>query len=140
MSHTSWATPAGTTCWSSWPGSWGCGALFSSLRVLVPPRHSGSPSLLLVLLLLALPVSFLLVQGLLGVRLERLADAAPARDVGPTALADALDRLGALNNTKRRTGWLWNLLTQHPGLQQRIDLLRSESRQPSTGPLAATDR
>ncbi len=84
-------------------------------------------SVLPAVLALLAPVSFLLVQGLVGVRLERRADAAaaPARDVGPEHLAAVLDRLGELNDTKRRTGPVWNLLTQHPGLQQRVDALRS---------------
>lgn len=82
-------------------------------------------SVLPAVLALLAPVSFLLVQGLVGVRLERRADAAAARDVGPEHLAAVLDRLGELNDTKRRTGPVWNLLTQHPGLQQRVDALRS---------------
>ncbi len=88
------------------------------------PGDAPDDSVLPAVLALLAPVSFLLVQGLVGVRLERRADAA-ARDVGPEYLAAALDRLGELNDTKRRTGPVWNLLTQHPGLQQRVDALRS---------------
>jgi Zn-dependent protease with chaperone function len=70
-----------------------------------------------------LPASFLLANGWLGIRLETKADDFAAEVVGPDALRRALDCLAELNMTKRRSGPVWNLLTQHPGIQQRIDRL-----------------
>lgn len=68
--------------------------------------------------------SLLLVQGVVGVRLERAADDYAGATVGPGALRCGLEKLAAANATKRRTGRMWNLLTQHPGLDQRIERLR----------------
>lgn len=76
---------------------------------------------------IAVPVGFLLAtivgQGLLGVRLERSADELAARCVGAEPLAEALEVLARLNDTKRNTGRLWSLLTQHPGIEERISRL-----------------
>jgi STE24 endopeptidase len=99
-------------------------ALSGGFAVLPRSRHSAG---LLPLIPAALPFALLLVQGVIGVRLERRADAAAARDVGADELASALDKIATLNDTKRRTGGLWNLITQHPGTQERIDTLRSQA-------------
>jgi Zn-dependent protease with chaperone function len=72
------------------------------------------------------PVLIVTVNGLVGVRLEQRADDVAAREVGPAGLADALDKLAQLNDMKRRTGRTWSLLTQHPGIEQRVRRLRSE--------------
>lgn len=70
-------------------------------------------------------VALLVVQGLLGLHLERRADAAAARDIGAAPLAAALGRLADLNDTPVRTGRGWALLTQHPGIAARIAALGS---------------
>lgn len=80
------------------------------------------------LMLLAMPVTLLLVHGLLGLRLERRADDFAAAARGPEALLRGLDRLAELNDAKRRTGFVWNLLSQHPGIEQRQERLRARSR------------
>jgi STE24 endopeptidase len=73
---------------------------------------------------LLLLVSVLLVQGGLGLLLERRADEYAARLVGADAVVRALDRLAETNMLKRRTGVLWNLATHHPGIEQRVERLR----------------
>lgn len=79
--------------------------------------------------LIGLPVFVLglvmLVHGVLGVHLERRADDYAAAAVGPQVVADALDRLAELNSLQRRTGRVWNLLNQHPGMEQRVARLRA---------------
>jgi Zn-dependent protease with chaperone function len=74
-------------------------------------------------LVFGVPASFLLANGWLGIRLETKADDYAAEVVGPDALRRGLDCLAQLNMTKRRSGPVWNLLTQHPGVQQRLDRL-----------------
>jgi Zn-dependent protease with chaperone function len=73
---------------------------------------------------LLLLVSVLLVQGGLGLLLERRADEYAARLVGADAVVRALDRLAETNMLKRRTGVLWNLATHHSGIEQRVERLR----------------
>lgn len=83
---------------------------------------SGAASLIVVLLVLQIAVvgSLLLTQGLLGIALEKRADDYAAKTVGVRPLADALEKLADANKMKRRTGWLWNVLQQHPGMESRI--------------------
>jgi Zn-dependent protease with chaperone function len=83
----------------------------------------GAAALLFAPLILAFPIGILLVQGLVGVRLETAADELAARYVGAEPLASALEKLGRLNNTKLNTGRGWAIIAQHPGLQTRIDHL-----------------
>ncbi|MDP9417660.1 MAG: hypothetical protein M3P48_07495 [Actinomycetota bacterium] len=73
--------------------------------------------LLIPMLMLGL---LLLTQGVLGVALEKRADEHAARTVGARPFAEALEKLADANKMKRRTGWLWNVLQQHPGLEQRL--------------------
>lgn len=73
-----------------------------------------------VLLLVAL----LLVQGGLGLLLERKADEYAARLVGVDPTVRALEKVADSNMLKRRTGALWNLATHHPGIAQRVERLR----------------
>ncbi|WP_281963974.1 M48 family metalloprotease [Serinicoccus marinus] len=77
---------------------------------------------------LVVPVLLITVQGVVGIALEKRADDYAARTVGAERLASALDALAEANVAKRRTGWLWNLLQQHPGLEGRIARLRSAPR------------
>jgi Zn-dependent protease with chaperone function len=69
-------------------------------------------------------VAVLLVQGGLGLLLERKADEYAARLVGVDPTVRALDKLADSNMLKRRTGALWNLATHHPGIAQRVERLR----------------
>jgi Zn-dependent protease with chaperone function len=71
-----------------------------------------------------LVVAVLLVQGGLGLLLERRADEYAARLVGVDPTVRALDKLADSNMLKRRTGALWNLATHHPGIAQRVERLR----------------
>jgi Zn-dependent protease with chaperone function len=65
--------------------------------------------------------TLLLVNGFVGIRLERQADDYACATAGPDATRRMLEKLAELNMLKRRTGWLWNALQQHPGIQQRLD-------------------
>jgi Zn-dependent protease with chaperone function len=76
---------------------------------------------------LAFIVALVLVQGIVGIQLEQRADDAAARTVGPQHLASALRKLSDLNHTRLRTGGFWSVLTQHPGLERRIERLSAES-------------
>lgn len=93
---------------------------------------SGTVVVLLFLLIIAMPLALLLVNGLLGVRLERRADDAAVRAVGAPELAAALEKLAELNHTKRNTGRGWAIVTQHPGLDDRIARLRQAAKHPAT--------
>jgi Zn-dependent protease with chaperone function len=79
---------------------------------------------LMILAMVLVIASLVVVQGLVGVRLERSADDYASATAGPDALRRGLEKLAAANAMKRRTGRMWNLLTQHPGLDQRVDRLR----------------
>jgi Zn-dependent protease with chaperone function len=82
--------------------------------------------------LLAIPVLMLLglvlIQGGLGLVLERKADEYAARQVGVDPTIRALEKMAEANLLKRRTGPLWNLLTHHPGVAQRVERLQVEQR------------
>ena len=68
------------------------------------------------------------IQSALSLRQELSADAYAAETVGGEAMIRALDKLASLNMTKRRTGFVWNLLTQHPAIEDRIGALRKRAR------------
>lgn len=38
-----------------------------------------------------------------------------------------LEKLAELNMLKRRTSWLWDILQQHPGVQQRLDRVAAKT-------------
>jgi Zn-dependent protease with chaperone function len=78
-------------------------------------------------LVLVIPIGMILIQGIVGVRLEQAADDTAAKYVGPDQLAQALQKLAQLNDTKKNTGRAWSLITQHPGIQERIDRLRTST-------------
>lgn len=96
-------------------------ALFYGLSTLI---HGPAGGLVGLPLLIALVVAPYLLRGVLGIRLELRADRAAGEEVGNENLARALARLAELNDTRRRTGRTWSLLNQHPGIEQRIDVLR----------------
>jgi Zn-dependent protease with chaperone function len=107
------------------------GALLAVAAVLVGALILGGrllegvdPAVALLAGPLLLLLSVLLVQGGLGLLLERRADAYAARLVGADAVVRALDKLAEINMLKRRTGALWNLATHHPGIAQRVERLR----------------
>jgi Zn-dependent protease with chaperone function len=74
---------------------------------------------------LVIPIGMILIQGIVGVRLEEAADDTAAEYVGPAELAQALHKLAELNDTKKDTGRAWSLITQHPGIQARINRLNA---------------
>lgn len=92
---------------------------------------------LIPVLAVLIPVSMIVMQGIVGVRFERKADDIAARCVGRGELAGALRCLGELNDTKHDTGRGWSILTQHPGLQERLDRLESS---PASSRLTHADR
>lgn len=82
-------------------------------------------SFVIVILLVLSPTSVIVIQGALGGALERRADDYAARVVGADPTRRALEHLAEINMAKRRTGRMWNLLTQHPGLDDRIKRLEA---------------
>lgn len=92
---------------------------------------------LIPVLAILIPVSVIVMQGIVGIRFEREADDIAARCVGRGELAGALRCLGELNDTKQDTGRAWSILTQHPGLQQRLDRLTAR---PANSHMADADR
>lgn len=101
------------------------GGLFAIIAV------SGLSDSLGLVIAIGMPLAFilalLLAHGVLGIALEKRADDHAAETVGAEALARALDELADANKMKRRTGWLWNVLQQHPGVEQRIERLHDRS-------------
>jgi Zn-dependent protease with chaperone function len=84
-----------------------------------------SPALVVILTPIVMVVGLLVAHGGVGVILERKADDYAAKTVGVEPTMHALEKLAEVNMAKRRTGPVWNLLTQHPGIDQRIERLRS---------------
>jgi Zn-dependent protease with chaperone function len=84
----------------------------------------------LVLVMILAVASFVVVQGIVGLRLERSADDYASALAGPDALRRGLEKVASANAAKRNTGRLWNIITQHPGLDQRIERLRQASIKP----------
>lgn len=95
-------------------------------------------------LLLAIPVLLLLglvlIQGALGLVLERKADEYAARLVGADPTSRALEKLAEANLLRRRTGPFWNLLTHHPGIAQRVQRLQAEHGRMALGRTAPRGR
>ncbi|HEY4332056.1 MAG TPA: M48 family metalloprotease [Ilumatobacteraceae bacterium] len=90
-------------------------------------HHSAPAAGLAIAGVVVFPVALILVRGLVGVRLERAADDAAAAEVGSEDLADALRKLGEVNDTKFDTGRAWSIFTQHPGIDTRLARLGSEA-------------
>jgi Zn-dependent protease with chaperone function len=74
-------------------------------------------------------LGIILIQGGLGLVLERKADDYAARQVGVDPTTRALEKIAELNLLKRRTGLAWNLLTNHPGIAQRVERLQKQQQQ-----------
>lgn len=92
------------------------------LAVLAALLHSRVAALALAVTLPVLMVgAILLVNGVVGIRLERQADDFAAAVAGPDATRRMLEKLAEINMLKRRTSWFWNALQQHPGIEQRLD-------------------
>jgi Zn-dependent protease with chaperone function len=115
------------------------GVLLAAVAVLVGALALGGrllegldPVVLVLAGPLLLLLSVLLVQGGVGLLLERRADEYAARMVGVDPVVRALDKLAEVNTMKRRTGALWNLATHHPGIEQRVERLRGRQREPLT--------
>lgn len=106
------------------------GALWFGVLMLADPEGAGAVVLLIGFLLMLL-VAIIGVHGALGLRLERKADDYAAAAADPGALRDGLAKLAELNMMKRRTGRIWNLLQQHPGLEERIERLDELVGEPS---------
>jgi Zn-dependent protease with chaperone function len=82
-----------------------------------------------VALPIALPVLFVgsifLLQGAVGLRLEYAADDFARQTVGLDPTVRALEKLAELNMAKRKTGRFFNLMTQHPAIEERVDRLKA---------------
>jgi hypothetical protein len=99
----------------------------AAVAVLACHRSAALIAAATVLAMVLAMASLLVVQGVVGVRLERQADDYASATAGADALRRGLEKLAAANATKRRTGGVWSLLTQHPGLDQRIERLRQQA-------------
>jgi Zn-dependent protease with chaperone function len=89
-------------------------------------RDAGSGVLIATLAVgmpLVMVTALLVVQGVVSVRLEYRADERAAERVGADAMRRGLERVAEANQLKRRTGGIWNLLQQHPGVEQRLERL-----------------
>lgn len=73
-------------------------------------------------------IGLMVLQGTIGQRLEKSADDYACDVVGIDATTRALEKLAEMNMTPRRTGRLFNLLTQHPAIEDRIQRLRERPR------------
>jgi STE24 endopeptidase len=85
------------------------------------------PVWLLVLMPMLFPVVVVVVHGVLGLRLERRADEYAVDLVGLDPTLRALEKLAEANAARRRTGRVWNLLQQHPGIADRVEHLRARA-------------
>ena len=76
----------------------------------------------------------LVVVGVVGIKLEQQADDYAASVVGAAEMRRALENLAEINMMKLRTGRFWNIMSQHPGMEQRIQRLQEQARseQPSS--------
>lgn len=109
-------------------------AVFAILAAIPGHRPAGLVVALVALSFVASMAALLLAQGIVGTRLERTADDFASATVGADPLRRGLEKLAAANAMKRRTGRAWNILTQHPGLDQRIERLQAaESAPPAVG-------
>jgi Zn-dependent protease with chaperone function len=109
--------------------------LFGALALLAFFGNGGS---LVGIAAFALPVLFigslLLVQGTVAIRLEHQADEYAVSHAGAQPLRRALERIAEVNMLRRRTGWFWNLMQQHPGLQSRLERIENDSHRPGPYP------
>jgi Zn-dependent protease with chaperone function len=99
--------------------------LEAAMLSVIAMTGSGSSVLLLIPVLVAFPLGLLVVQALVGVRLEQRADDAAARAVGGRRLASALQAIGELNDVRGDAGPVWSVLASHPGLDERLRRLRT---------------
>jgi STE24 endopeptidase len=83
--------------------------------------------LLAVCAAFAVTFGVLRLVGVIAIRAEYAADEFACGLVTPTALADALDRLSALNQIKRDTSRSWDLHVGHPGMAQRMTRLKQRA-------------
>jgi Zn-dependent protease with chaperone function len=79
-------------------------------------------ALAIALPLLLLAVHFTLI-GNVSIKLEYKADEYAAGLVGVDAMKRALMKLADTNMAKRKTGRIWNVLSQHPAIDDRIQRL-----------------
>jgi hypothetical protein len=70
----------------------------------------------------------LVVVGVVGIKLEQQADDYAASVVGADEMRRALEKLAEDNMMKLRTGRFWNIMSQHPGMEQRIQRLQERAR------------
>jgi hypothetical protein len=73
---------------------------------------------------------FLYLAFGLGIRLEKRADDYAVRTVGRDSTVRALRHIAELNDTPLRTGRLWNSLTDHPGIAQRVQRIGGQIEPP----------
>ncbi len=72
----------------------------------------------------AVILAFILIHGRIMVYLEYRADRYAAETVGRELYIRALSKLAEINVMKRKTGKLFNLLTLHPSIEDRIKKLQ----------------
>lgn len=70
---------------------------------------------------------FLLINGKISLKFEREADILAAKIVGKKYVIKALKKLAKVNVAPRKTGKLFNLITLHPSIEERIKYLEKAS-------------
>jgi STE24 endopeptidase len=70
-------------------------------------------------------VAMIVMRGRFSFALERAADDFGASYTTTQAMVAALERLATVNAVKRKTGLIWNLITQHPAVERRIARLHT---------------
>ena len=76
---------------------------------------------------IGLIAGLVVLQGAVALKLETSADDYACDAVGADATARALKKLADMNMTKEKTGVLFNLLTQHPAVGERIARIRARA-------------
>ena len=99
----------------------GAMALLAGLDVI----HGPAVGLVVLAAFLLMIPATLVFQGAVGLKLEYAADDFAQRAVGLEPTISALEKLAELNMAKRKTGRVFNLLSQHPSIEERIKKLRS---------------
>ncbi len=113
-------------------------ALAVVIGLLAAGSQVGLPRPVALVVALLAPVVALagqvLLRGAYGIRLEKEADDFAVSLVGAEPLRHGLEKMAETNMMKRRTGRLWNVLTSHPGIEERVARLDARELEDSSAP------
>ena len=96
----------------------------AALMALAAALESSALAPVLVTLPILVIVAIVVLQGVVGIRLEKSADDYACETVGLEATVSALDKLAEINMAKRKPGRVFSVLSQHPGIEERVQRLR----------------